>query len=391
MNNDVNENQYTQYSQNPYQQSGQQSPDQAYLAAQPIAPQEPEKMSIVRKVTRFLVRTNVIGAYQNRPFLATLTLFAAGIGFAAFITSGLSGDETQTSIKDVPVIMADTEPFKKNPTAEDQDTAAKATDESTIFTVMRDDAFTGSAETKVRNLLAPETEEKPVMDKLASFEESAEKLLKDTEKRKAQSEQIAKNLNTTEPASGETKISVPTRKPTVISRSVPNEVDAKTSEILRKAEKSAPKKPDNMHAAGASPETLAFVRSVLDNKDSDKKSDELSGVSTRLLNKVEPAAGDKSAEKTTATTTKTVANITNTGSFFVQLGSVTSKDGAESAWKKFAAEFGLEGSSHRIQEANLGARGTFYRIQAGPFDETKAYDICKDIKAKKPSGCLVVN
>jgi len=387
MNDDVNKNQYTQYSQNPYQQSGPQSPDQAYLAAQPIEPQEPDNISAVRKVTRFLVRSPVVSAFQNRPFLATLTLFAAGIGLAAFITSGISDEEAQTSAQNVPIIQADVTPFKKTPAPADQDTAAKATDESTIFTVMRDDAFQEGGEKKVRNLLAPETGEKPLSDKLASFEEKAEALLAESDEDKKEAARMAAALNKAEPAGG---VSIPERKQQVIASTEAPKTE-QPKEILRKAEtKTETQKPDSMHAAGASPETLAFVRSVLDNKN--KKEAASDDMPERTLNKVEPAAGTTETEtKAVSAPTKTVAGITNTGSFYVQLGSVTSSDGAEKAWDKFAAEFGLEGSTHRIQEANLGARGTFYRIQAGPFEEDKAYDICKNIKVKKPGGCLVVN
>jgi hypothetical protein len=44
----------------------------------------------------------------------------------------------------------------------------------------------------------------------------------------------------------------------------------------------------------------------------------------------------------------------------------------------------------RIQEADLGAKGTYYRAQGGPLSEDKAQAICKAITAKKPGGCLVV-
>lgn len=380
MNNDENQNQYTQYSQNPYQQQG---PDQAFLAGQPIEPQQPENISAVRKITRFLVRTKVISTFQNRPMLATLTLFAIGAGLAAGITSGISTDETAaTPVENLPVISAQTTSFKKAPSDDETRNATSATDESTIFTVMRDDAFEAGGEKKVRNLLAPETVEKPITDKLASFEEKAEALLAETKKATPgeTTAKVAEILNTSEPAAGD--VSIPSRKPQVIAST------EAPKDIIRKAEPEAEaKKPESLHAAGASPDTLAFVRSVLDNKDKKKP---VSDVSARLLNTVEPAAGSADA-KSEATTTKTIANITNGGAFYVQLGSVTSPDGAEKAWDKYAAEFGLQGSSHRVQEANLGARGTFYRIQAGPFEETQAYDLCKSIKAKKPGGCLVVN
>jgi cell division septation protein DedD len=125
-------------------------------------------------------------------------------------------------------------------------------------------------------------------------------------------------------------------------------------------------KPITIHKPGSSPETLQFVRSVLDKKDSPNAAAAAS---------VEPAAG---------------AAVTP-GSYFVQLASVKSRDGADSEWGKLQKSFGsLNGLDYRVQEANLGDRGTFYRIQAGPMSKTSAGDICDAIKAQKPGGCLVV-
>lgn len=42
-----------------------------------------------------------------------------------------------------------------------------------------------------------------------------------------------------------------------------------------------------------------------------------------------------------------------------------------------------------MQEASLD-RGTFYRIQAGPISKDSADEICREIKAITPVGCLVV-
>lgn len=80
------------------------------------------------------------------------------------------------------------------------------------------------------------------------------------------------------------------------------------------------------------------------------------------------------------------------GGYYVQLASVPSRSGTESEWGKLQKKFGsiLGGLKYRVQEASLGGRGTFYRIQAGPISRESADEICREVKAISPNGCLVV-
>lgn len=92
--------------------------------------------------------------------------------------------------------------------------------------------------------------------------------------------------------------------------------------------------------------------------------------------KTEPAAGT------------TAAKIT-AGTYFVQLASVKDTSGASGEYKKLQAKYtGLSGVEYRTQRADL-AKGTFYRIQAGPMSKDSATSVCNGIKAKGGS-CLVV-
>jgi hypothetical protein len=97
--------------------------------------------------------------------------------------------------------------------------------------------------------------------------------------------------------------------------------------------------------------------------------------------KTEPAAGDAKA-KTDA----------SPGTHFIQLGSVKDRAGAEAEWKKLQRDFPaqLGNLTLRIQEANLGEKGTFYRIQGGALSQENARAICAAITSKKPGGCMVV-
>lgn len=78
------------------------------------------------------------------------------------------------------------------------------------------------------------------------------------------------------------------------------------------------------------------------------------------------------------------------GDFYVQLASVKSQAAANSEWDSFVKKYSplLDGVSNRVETADLGAKGTFYRIQAGPIAKSSADNICNGIKAKGGS-CLV--
>jgi len=79
--------------------------------------------------------------------------------------------------------------------------------------------------------------------------------------------------------------------------------------------------------------------------------------------------------------------------YYVQLGSVQNEQRAIQEWDRLQIEFPAEfaGVPHRIQRADLGARGVYYRIQAGAFSQDRSRAICASIKARRPSvGCLVV-
>jgi cell division protein FtsN len=86
-----------------------------------------------------------------------------------------------------------------------------------------------------------------------------------------------------------------------------------------------------------------------------------------------------------------VPSATSSGDYYVQLGSVKTSDGAEGEWKKIVAKYPsiLSGFNHRVEVANLGEKGTFYRIQAGPISKDRAVSACKSIKKINPNGCLL--
>ena len=80
------------------------------------------------------------------------------------------------------------------------------------------------------------------------------------------------------------------------------------------------------------------------------------------------------------------------GSMRIQLGAVRSHDAAQKEWERLQkANKDLLGKlSLNISQANLGDRGTFYRVQAGPVgDQQAASDLCAKLKARNVS-CIIV-
>ncbi len=129
-------------------------------------------------------------------------------------------------------------------------------------------------------------------------------------------------------------------------------------------------KPDipKFYAAASAPETLEFVRGILNDRAK-------SGISaSEAAASISPAAGGAGG-----------------GAYFVQLASI--KDAARAAfeWSKMQARYDvLSSSNFRVQEASLPS-GKFYRIQAGPMSKEQARKICESLKAQgKAGGCLVV-
>lgn len=80
------------------------------------------------------------------------------------------------------------------------------------------------------------------------------------------------------------------------------------------------------------------------------------------------------------------------GGWKIQLAAVKSDTGARQEWSRMQkAHSDLLGDMRlTVQRADLGDKGIFFRIQAGPLpDRTTAEDVCAELKAAK-QACLVV-
>lgn len=78
------------------------------------------------------------------------------------------------------------------------------------------------------------------------------------------------------------------------------------------------------------------------------------------------------------------------GNFYVQMAAVKSEADAKAQWPKYQAQYSsLSGLPLRVQKADLGAKGVYYRIQGGPVTEADARKLCSTINGQKAGACVV--
>lgn len=81
------------------------------------------------------------------------------------------------------------------------------------------------------------------------------------------------------------------------------------------------------------------------------------------------------------------------GEYLVQIAALRTQDAADAAWQgalKKLPDIYL-GAEKRVQRADLGAKGVFYRLRVGAFGErSEASEFCDALKAKDQT-CIVVS
>lgn len=99
--------------------------------------------------------------------------------------------------------------------------------------------------------------------------------------------------------------------------------------------------------------------------------------------KTKPSAANKTSSQNAAPAS---------GGVYMQMGSFRDEAAVDKEWsrlKKKHAEL-LEGIPMRAARADLGAKGIFFRLQAGRVTNARAKEICAAIEAAKSGGCLIV-
>lgn len=321
----------------------------------------------VRGSNRVMGQKGLGGIMANKklrtPVLAAGALILAVVGFTALVMNSYPEDPNAT----VPVVRADKTAFKSVPS--DPGGMEIAHSDSTVYDTFRDN----SAEGEVENLLRQSGQP---MDKLEAFAAQVEQKLKEQEmEREAQMaamEQEQKSMDYGSDAS-------------ILQQITPAAgEDASGSEAIAAAKPS--EKPKAFHKAGESPDTLEFVRSVLEEKKKAADAPKVAAASqaddmSKAVAAIEPAAGAAVS-----------AGRYTSGLYFVQLASIGDRSRAPGEWMKMQKTHGatLQDVNYRVMKADLGAKGVFYRIQAGPFSKGDAYKVCDSIKQTKPGGCFVV-
>ncbi|MEI6557778.1 MAG: SPOR domain-containing protein [Rhodospirillaceae bacterium] len=101
-----------------------------------------------------------------------------------------------------------------------------------------------------------------------------------------------------------------------------------------------------------------------------------------------PAPAPKAAATATAAVAKPAPLALTGGSYRVQVGAVPKEADAQSEWRRLQSRHrDLLGSlSLSVVRADLGDKGVYYRLQAGPLDEARARAICDQLKSQNV-GC----
>lgn len=80
-----------------------------------------------------------------------------------------------------------------------------------------------------------------------------------------------------------------------------------------------------------------------------------------------------------------------TGGWRIQIASVKSEDIAKSTWARVSTANGDVLANLKMQpiRVDLGEKGVWYRVQAGPLDEKQAQSVCSTLRTRK-SDCVAV-
>ncbi|MBK6895417.1 MAG: SPOR domain-containing protein [Alphaproteobacteria bacterium] len=324
------------------------------------------------------------GGSRFGPGLTTAALLLVGAVFAGVIV--MSYPSANNRRGEIPIVKADLRPIKSEP--EERGGMDIPNSESTILARVGEAPIQGQKD-EIENLLDSPDEAMPSKEQ-AMQEALGEEVYRSAEGEVKPQDVIQKidensqQIAATEPASGEAvdpmtlhRAGTSPETKDFVQSVLNKEKGADTPAVpeVREAEIAPPPidvraidiqqpDPEAEAAPAPAPENLATT---------EEKAEEMS--------QIEPTSGLSSAPKFKATS----------GTYYVQLASIQNRGATEKEWRKLQKKYGATISElkYRVQEASLD-RGTFYRIQAGPISKDSADEICREIKAITPVGCLVV-
>ena len=318
---------------------------------------------------------NKKGSLLRNPVVATVALLVGASILAGVIIMATPDQDDEL----VPVIKADNSPIKTAPS--DPGGMAIPNRDSTLFDQMSGAETTSGSDIKpqVENLLAAakDTAKQEIAKPVEETVKQAKTAVKDAQADlKAEAEKAVKDV---ENILQKAKDAVPQ----------PSQADLASVPAKKGTPPSQYTKPEKLHPAGSSPETLAFVRSVLEQSSEDNTDNPAPAPSKTAIVPELPVKAAPEAPNAVSTATATPnAALTH----FIQLSSIRDAARADDQWSKLQSQYSaqLSGAQHRVEKKDLGAKGIYYRIQAGPFTKADAAAKCDAIKSITPSGCYIV-
>ena len=364
-------------------------------------------------------------------FIVLIALsFMIGVVWKLYVGGGSSDGQN------VPIVRADTTPYKVEP--DDPGGMEMPHKDSTIFSSLNSDP---DADKGIENLLAEDEGEEPVPrsqlfaglnternpDLHAEAQETPlDKPLNEGDERIISQAKEAKAIVTNLVEDGADAISIEGGVEQAVAEKaieVPKKVEPISSDATELVEKEV--KSEELEQAEIKAEKEIEAQQQIDAAEAKKKADaekaiadkkEKESLAAEAKNKADAAKviADQKAKEKTAVDAKKKADdakvaavkkakekaaaakavvensVEMVGDYYVQLASVQDSTRTESEWIKLKKKYGaaLLGYSYRVETANL-AKGTYYRIQAGPVSKAQANTTCNAIKRKSSNGCIV--
>lgn len=146
----------------------------------------------------------------------------------------------------------------------------------------------------------------------------------------------------------------------------------------------APKTAEVLASEPEEPETTTTTAAVTPTKVPEKKA---------TVAAAAPKKATTTVASSTASAAKKAASVAPASgkSVYIQLGSFRDEAAANKAWNLFKKKYlAVIGSlDPRIEKADLGAKGVFWRLQAGAVSEAEGGRICGELKAKGEAACII--
>lgn len=156
-------------------------------------------------------------------------------------------------------------------------------------------------------------------------------------------------------------------------------------EVIEKAEAIIQKAEEKKPAAAPQPETVkvAAPAPVVAVKDESAPAPEITIKEAAAVVPAAPAVEKVEIPAKVQTPAETKTAAATPGDWQVQLISSPNRASVDSAWNGLVKKYpSLKGQPREIETADLGAKGTYYRLKAGAFaDRSGADRLCADIKA----------